>query len=136
MPGLRELARRFLEADAAHLGVPLDLASVIAGRAEGAPEVHVTAAADELVKHLAAQPEGARVELSRLATSAGLTDVGMVRPPTTRSTAQTQVGVLVNANHHLVEHRPLLSGATAVAQSTSAPGSSPSVRSSPSPVAR
>ena len=64
VPGLRELARRFLEADAAHLGVPLDLASVIAGRAEGAPEVHVTAAADELVKHLAAQPEGARVGLA------------------------------------------------------------------------
>ncbi len=53
-PGLRDLARRFLEAEAGHLGVPLDAASVLARRAEGAPEVHVTAAADELVRHLAA----------------------------------------------------------------------------------
>jgi hypothetical protein len=56
-PGLRKLARRFLEVDAAHLGVPLDLASVLARRAEGVPEVHVTGAAEELVRHLAAQPD-------------------------------------------------------------------------------
>ena len=29
----------------------------MARRAEGVPEVHVTAAADELVRHLAAQPD-------------------------------------------------------------------------------
>lgn len=55
-PGLRDLARRFLESEAGHLGVPLDEASILARRAEGVPEVHVTAAADELVRHLAAQP--------------------------------------------------------------------------------
>ena len=53
-PGLRDLARRFLETDAAHLGVPLDKASVLARRAEGVPEVHVTAAADGLLGHMAA----------------------------------------------------------------------------------
>ena len=53
-PGLRELARRFLEADAGHLGVPLDPGSVAARRAEGVPEVHVTGAADRLLGHLVA----------------------------------------------------------------------------------
>jgi hypothetical protein len=57
-PGLRDLARRFLKAEAAHLGVPLDRASVLARHAEGVPEVHVTGAADKLVRHLAAQPDG------------------------------------------------------------------------------
>jgi len=56
-PGLRELARHFLEAEAAHHGMPLDLASVMARRAEGEPELHVTGAADELVRHLAAGPD-------------------------------------------------------------------------------
>ena len=56
-PGLRELARRFLEADAGHLGVPLDRASVMVRRAEGVPEMHVTGAADELVRHVAAKPD-------------------------------------------------------------------------------
>jgi hypothetical protein len=56
-PGLRDLARRFLEAEAGHLGVPLDEASVRARRSEGVLEVHVTGAADELVRHLAAQPD-------------------------------------------------------------------------------
>ena len=44
-------------ADAAHLGVPLDPASVLARRAGGDPDLHVAGAADELVKHLAAQPD-------------------------------------------------------------------------------
>jgi hypothetical protein len=56
-PGLRELARHFLEAEAAHYGMPLDLASVMARRAEDEPELHVTGAADELVRHLAAGPD-------------------------------------------------------------------------------
>jgi hypothetical protein len=51
-PGLRDLAQRFLEADAANLGVPLDVASVQARRGTGAPEVHVTGAADLLLEHL------------------------------------------------------------------------------------
>jgi hypothetical protein len=41
-PGLRDLARRFLEAEAGHLGVPLDEASILARRAGGVPEVDVT----------------------------------------------------------------------------------------------
>ena len=40
-PGLRELARRFLEADTRHLGAPLHAASVMARRSEGVPEVHI-----------------------------------------------------------------------------------------------
>jgi hypothetical protein len=53
-PGLRELARRFLEAEAAHSGMPLDLASVMARRAEGEPELHISGAADEFVRYLVA----------------------------------------------------------------------------------
>jgi hypothetical protein len=53
-PGLRELARRFLEAGTRHLGVPLDAASVMARRSEGVPEVHITGAAGRLLEHLAA----------------------------------------------------------------------------------
>ena len=41
-PGLRELARQILETDARHLGVPLDVSSVMARQAEGVPEVYVT----------------------------------------------------------------------------------------------
>ena len=48
-PGLRDLARRFLKAEAEYLGVPLDEAIVLARRTEGVPEVHVTAATDQLV---------------------------------------------------------------------------------------
>jgi hypothetical protein len=48
-PGLRGLARRFLEAEAAHFGVPLDLGSVLARRAGGELEVHVAGAADLLL---------------------------------------------------------------------------------------
>jgi len=39
-PGLREVARRFLEAETRHLGVPLDAASVMARRSEGARRTH------------------------------------------------------------------------------------------------
>ena len=37
-----------------HLGVPLDAASVMARRSEGAPEVHITEAAGRLLEDLAA----------------------------------------------------------------------------------
>lgn len=37
--------------------MPLDLPAVLARRAAGEPELHVTGVADELVKHLAAQPD-------------------------------------------------------------------------------
>ena len=53
-PGLREVARRFLEAETRHLDVPLDAASVMARRSEGVPEVHITGAAGRLPGHLAA----------------------------------------------------------------------------------
>jgi hypothetical protein len=46
-------AWRFLEEDAAHLGVPFDAGSVLERRAEGVPDVHITAASGELVRHLA-----------------------------------------------------------------------------------
>ncbi len=53
-PALRALAREILEAEAAHLGVSLDDADIVPRRAEGIPAVHITAAADELLEHLAA----------------------------------------------------------------------------------
>jgi hypothetical protein len=55
--GLIKIARAFLKAEARHLSVPADLASVIARRTEGKPEGHVTTAAEELVRHLAALPD-------------------------------------------------------------------------------
>jgi hypothetical protein len=53
-PALRTLAREILEAEAAHLGVSLDAADALLRRAEGAPAVHITATADQLLEHLAA----------------------------------------------------------------------------------
>jgi hypothetical protein len=52
-PALMDTAWRILEAEAARLGASLDPADVLARRAEGVPEVHITAAADELLAHLA-----------------------------------------------------------------------------------
>ena len=78
-PGLRELAQRFLEADAGHLGVPLDFASVMARRAEGVPEVHVTGAADGLVRHLAAQPDALGDESGLMALARADAQVQMSR---------------------------------------------------------
>ena len=53
-PALRALATEILQAEAAHLGVSLDAADVRLRRAEGAPAVHLTAAAGQLLEHLAA----------------------------------------------------------------------------------
>ena len=53
-PALRALATEILQAEAAHLGVSLDAADVLLRRAEGAPAVHLTAAAGQLLEHLAA----------------------------------------------------------------------------------
>jgi|HubBroStandDraft_6_1064221.scaffolds.fasta_scaffold1295412_1 hypothetical protein len=53
-PALRETARRFLEAEAARLGASLDPADVLLRRAVDGPEMHIMAAAHELVAHLAA----------------------------------------------------------------------------------
>jgi hypothetical protein len=53
-PALRELARRFPEAETRHLAVPLHAACVLARRSEGVPEVHITGAAGRLLEHLAA----------------------------------------------------------------------------------
>jgi hypothetical protein len=53
-PALRETACRFLEAEARRLGVPLDPAEVLVRRAQGGTEMHIMAAACELVAHLAA----------------------------------------------------------------------------------
>src|SRR5260370_6332551 len=57
VPGLYDLAHRFLKAEAGQLGVSLDPTDVLARRTEGEPEFHVVGAADELVKHLAAEPD-------------------------------------------------------------------------------
>jgi hypothetical protein len=53
-PALRALAGEILEAEARHLGVSLAAADVLMRRAEGAPAVHLTAAAEQLLEHLAA----------------------------------------------------------------------------------
>jgi hypothetical protein len=53
-PALRALAREILEAETRRLGVSLDAADVLLRRAEGAPAVHLTAAADQLLEHMAA----------------------------------------------------------------------------------
>jgi hypothetical protein len=53
-PSLRGTARRILEAEAARFGVSLDPADVRLRRARGGSPMHVIAAADELVQHLAA----------------------------------------------------------------------------------
>ena len=48
-----------MDIDAGHFGVPLDLANVLARRAEGEPEVHIPGAADRLLEHLVATKENA-----------------------------------------------------------------------------
>ena len=53
-PALRALAGDILEAEARHLGVLLDAGSVLTRRAEGMPALHLIAAADQLLEHLAA----------------------------------------------------------------------------------
>jgi len=53
-PALRETARRFLESEARRLGVPLDPAGVLVRRAYGGTEMHIMAAACELLEHLVA----------------------------------------------------------------------------------
>ena len=53
-PALRALAREILETEARHLGVSLDVADVLLRRAEGTPALQLTAAADQLLEHLAA----------------------------------------------------------------------------------
>ena len=53
-PALRETACRILEAEAARFGISLEPADVRLRRARGSSMVHVMAAADELVRHLAA----------------------------------------------------------------------------------
>jgi hypothetical protein len=53
-PALRVLATEILQAEAAHLGVSLDAIDVLVRRAKGVPAVHLTAAADQLLEHLAA----------------------------------------------------------------------------------
>ena len=52
-PARRTLARQLLEAEARHLGVSLEVGAPSARRAEGAPALHITAAADQLLEHLA-----------------------------------------------------------------------------------
>jgi hypothetical protein len=53
-PALREPARRFLEAETRHLGMPLDAANVMARRSKRVREVHITGTAGRLLEHLAA----------------------------------------------------------------------------------
>jgi hypothetical protein len=49
---LRQTARRILEVEAKRFGVSLDTGDVLLRQAEGGPELHVVAAAEELLMHL------------------------------------------------------------------------------------
>ena len=53
-PALGALAAEILQAEAAHLGASLNAIDVLVRRAESAPAVHLAAAADQLLEHLAA----------------------------------------------------------------------------------
>jgi hypothetical protein len=53
-PALRETARRILEAEAARSGVSLEPAEVLLRPGRGGTAMHVVAAGNELVRHLAA----------------------------------------------------------------------------------
>jgi hypothetical protein len=54
---LRHDAGRFLKSETARMGVSLEPADVLLRRAEGVPEAHIMAAADELLRHLAGGPD-------------------------------------------------------------------------------
>ena len=54
VPARGQTARRILEAEAKRFGVSLDTSDVLLRRAEGGPELHVVAAAEELLMHLMA----------------------------------------------------------------------------------
>jgi hypothetical protein len=80
-PGLRETARQVLEAQAARFGVSLGRAEVLRRRARGGSTVHVMAAGDELVRHLAAieaDPLGEDSPLMVLARAGALALVSMI----------------------------------------------------------
>ena len=53
-PALRQTARRILEAEAARFGVSLEPDEVLLRRGRSGSTMHVVAAGDELVRHLAA----------------------------------------------------------------------------------
>jgi hypothetical protein len=53
-PALKALAAEILASTARGMGVSLDVGDVLLRRAEGTPAVHITAAAHQLLKHLAA----------------------------------------------------------------------------------
>jgi hypothetical protein len=91
-PELQDIARRILTATAAQMNVSLELADVLARRAEGWPEVHVTAAADELLTHLLAtgedvlaDEEGAFMTLARIGAQAVITRVELGGPTGSRA---------------------------------------------------
>jgi hypothetical protein len=54
-PGRRGTAAAVLAAQAARIGMPLDAGNVALRRAEGIPEVHITAAVGKLLEHLVAR---------------------------------------------------------------------------------
>ena len=55
--GLTDTARQILMATARDMNLSLELADVLARRAGGWPEAHITAAADELLTHMLAAGE-------------------------------------------------------------------------------
>jgi hypothetical protein len=78
-PALRETARLFLEAEAARLGVPLDPAEVLVRRASGGTEMHIMAAACELIEHLLATEADPLAEDSPLAVLARAGALALMR---------------------------------------------------------
>jgi len=68
-PALRKAAQRILKAEAERFRASLDPADVLLRRAAGGPEVHVMAAADELVAHLMATEADLRLTLTSSAST-------------------------------------------------------------------
>ena len=86
-PALRDTARQILTATARQMDVSLEPADVLTRQAEGWPEVHITAAADELLTHLLgtgedvlADEEGAFMTLARIGAQALMTRVELGLP--------------------------------------------------------
>jgi hypothetical protein len=76
-PALKGTTRRILAAtSSSSMGVSLELADVLARRTTGWPEVHITAAADELLTHLVAIEVNVLGEESVLMTLARIGGAG------------------------------------------------------------
>jgi hypothetical protein len=94
-PGLRETARRILESEAAQFGVSLEAADVRQRLARGGTTMHVMAAGDELVRHLAATEADPLAEDSPLMVLARAGALALVSRVEVAGSAQAQPVLLI-----------------------------------------